>query len=221
MLAYHAGLAAVAGGDLAAAVKRLRAAVALDKRYVGLLQADPLAAALRELPRQLEAVGDSGWRQRLERLRGPAPSFAADDDRMVWAAASPRVIGIGIRAARPAAPDRRQPARRGRRCETCEHVLDRHEGPQTARGHVFSIHEAARLLVEVGKGTSYRWSSRTTRRDANRLSRILFGRLTPSQHGQLAQDYLATFARSSSTPSARRTRCQTPSCSTRSRSPSR
>lgn len=45
-----------------------------------------------------------------------------------------------------------------------------------------------------GRGTSFRWSSRTTRRDANRLSRTLFGRLIPSAHGQLAQDYLATFA---------------------------
>ncbi len=82
----------------------------------------------------------------------------------------------------------------GRRCESCEHVLDRHEGPQTPRGYVFSVHEAARLLVEVGRGTSLRWSSRTTRRDANRLSRTRFGRLIPSAHGQLAQDYLATFA---------------------------
>ena len=91
-------------------------------------------------------------------------------------------------------PTATNPRSGGRRCESCEHVLDRHEGPQTPRGHVFSIHEAARLLVEVGKGTSYRWSSRTTRRDANRLSRTMFGRLAPSQHGQLAQDYLATFA---------------------------
>jgi hypothetical protein len=91
-------------------------------------------------------------------------------------------------------PTAANPRAGGRRCETCERTLDRHEGPQTPRGHVFSIHEAARLLVEVGKGTSFRGSSRTTRRDANRLSRTLFGRLIPSAHGQLAQDYLAAFA---------------------------
>lgn len=91
-------------------------------------------------------------------------------------------------------PTDTNPRAGGRRCESCEHTFDRHEGPQTARGHVFSIHEAARLLVEVGKGTSYRWSSRTTRRDANRHSQTLFGRTIPSAHGQLAQDYLATFA---------------------------
>ena len=91
-------------------------------------------------------------------------------------------------------PTDTNPRAGGRRCESCEHILDRHEGPQTARGHVFSIHEAARLLVEVGKGTSYRWSSRTTRRDANRLSQTLFGKLIQSAHGQLAQDYLGTFA---------------------------
>jgi len=91
-------------------------------------------------------------------------------------------------------PTAANPRAGGRRCESCEHTLDRHEGPQTARGHVFSIHEAARLLVEVGKGTSFRVSSRTTRRDANRLSQSLFGRLIPSAHGQLALDYLAAFA---------------------------
>ena len=91
-------------------------------------------------------------------------------------------------------PTDTNPRAGGRRCESCEHTLDRHEGPQTARGHVFSIHEAARLLVAVGKGTSFCWSSRTTRRDANRLSQTLFGRMIPSAHGQLAQDYIATFA---------------------------
>jgi len=73
-------------------------------------------------------------------------------------------------------------------------VLDRHDGPQTARGHDFSIHEAARLLIEFGKGTSFRWPSRTTRRDAIRLSRTLLSKLIPSRNGQLAHDYLATFA---------------------------
>ncbi len=91
-------------------------------------------------------------------------------------------------------PTPHNPRAGGRRCESCEHVLDRHEGPQTARDHVFTIHEAARTLMAVGRGTSLRWASRTTRREANRMSQILLGVGVPSHHAQLATDYLATFA---------------------------
>lgn len=78
-------------------------------------------------------------------------------------------------------------------CRNCEHVLDRHEGPQTARGHVFSIHEAARDLVAVGTGTSLRGSSRRTRREAGRTTVSAWGNITASPHAQLASDHLGSF----------------------------
>jgi hypothetical protein len=54
-------------------------------------------------------------------------------------------------------------------CEECEHVLDRHEGPQTTRRQVFTIREAAHALVEVAQGTSMRKASWAARESAHRF----------------------------------------------------
>jgi hypothetical protein len=78
-------------------------------------------------------------------------------------------------------------------CEECEHTLDRHEGPQTTRGQLFTIREAAQALTQVAKGTSMRRASRDARESADRLATTLWGMLRPSPHGQLASDQLAMF----------------------------
>jgi hypothetical protein len=78
-------------------------------------------------------------------------------------------------------------------CEECEHVLDRHEGPQTSRGQAFTLREAAHALVEVAQGISMRRASRDARDAAERLSTNLWGMLRASDHGQLASDQLAMF----------------------------
>jgi hypothetical protein len=78
-------------------------------------------------------------------------------------------------------------------CEECEHLLDRHEGPQTTRGQAFTIREAVGALVQVAQGTSMRRASRDAREAADRLTTSLWGMLRPSGHGQLASDQLAMF----------------------------
>lgn len=78
-------------------------------------------------------------------------------------------------------------------CEECEHVLDRHEGPQTTRDQVFSIREAAHALVEVAQGRSMREASWTARESAHRFTTNRWGQQEPSQHGQLSSDQLAMF----------------------------
>lgn len=78
-------------------------------------------------------------------------------------------------------------------CEECEHTLDRHEGPQTTRGQVFTIREAAHALVQVAQGMSMRRASRDARDAADRLTATAWGMLRPSPHGQLASDQLAMF----------------------------
>jgi len=57
----------------------------------------------------------------------------------------------------------------GRACVECEHLLDRHEGPQTTRRQVFTIREAARALVAVGEGRSMRQASEAARDTAQRF----------------------------------------------------
>ncbi len=78
-------------------------------------------------------------------------------------------------------------------CEECEHVLERHEGPQTSRRQSFTIREAARALVAVGEGRSLRRSSEASRRSAQRLVSTPWGQLRASGHGQLSADQLAMF----------------------------
>ena len=78
-------------------------------------------------------------------------------------------------------------------CEECEHTLDRHEGPQTTRGQVFTIREAAHALVQVAQGISMRRASRDARDAADRLTTTAWGMLRASPHGQLASDQLAMF----------------------------
>jgi hypothetical protein len=81
----------------------------------------------------------------------------------------------------------------GGMCEECEHVLERHEGPQTSRRQSFTIREAARALVAVGDGRSLRRSSEASRRSAQRLVSTPWGQLRASGHGQLSADQLAMF----------------------------
>lgn len=71
----------------------------------------------------------------------------------------------------------------GRSCEECEHVLDRHEGPQTTRRQVFTIREAARALVAVGEGRSMRQASEAARNSAKRLVTDRWGQRKASPHG--------------------------------------
>jgi hypothetical protein len=78
-------------------------------------------------------------------------------------------------------------------CEECEHVLDRHEGPQTTRRQVFSIREAAHALVEVAQGISMRKASWAARESAHRFTTNRWGQQEPSEHGQLSSDHLAMF----------------------------
>lgn len=81
----------------------------------------------------------------------------------------------------------------GRACEECEHILDRHEGPQTSRQQFFTIREAARALVAIGEGRSLRASSYSTRTGAQRLVTNAWGQRRASPHGQLSADQLAMF----------------------------
>lgn len=81
----------------------------------------------------------------------------------------------------------------GGACEECEHVLERHEGPQTSKRQSFTIREAARALVAVGEGRSLRRSSEASRRSAQRLTTNAWGQRRASLHGQLSADQLAMF----------------------------
>ena len=81
----------------------------------------------------------------------------------------------------------------GRACVECEHLLDRHEGPQTTRRQVFTIREAARALVAVGEGRSMRQASEAARDTAQRFVTDRWGQRKPSPHGQLSADQLAMF----------------------------
>jgi len=81
----------------------------------------------------------------------------------------------------------------GRACVECEHILERHEGPQTTRRQVFSTREVARALVAVGQGRSLRLSSEAERSEAQRLVVDKWGENHPSAHGQLSTDQLAMF----------------------------
>lgn len=81
----------------------------------------------------------------------------------------------------------------GHTCAECERVLDRHEGPQTARRQIFSMREVANALVEVSHGRSLRKASAGTRDSAQRLITDAWGQRRPSRHGQLTADQLAMF----------------------------
>lgn len=78
-------------------------------------------------------------------------------------------------------------------CEECEPVLTRREGPQTPRNCVFTIREAARLLVALAHGRSMRRASADMRESADRTVLSLCGQQRPSLHGQLAADYVAAL----------------------------
>jgi len=81
----------------------------------------------------------------------------------------------------------------GGACEECEHVLERHEGPQTARGQQFTIREAAKTLVAVGEGRSLRVASESERTSAQRVKTNTWNQAIASKHGQLSADQLAMF----------------------------
>lgn len=81
----------------------------------------------------------------------------------------------------------------GKACEECEHVLDRHEGPQTTRRQTFTIREAAKAIVAIGEGRSLRRASERARRSAQRLVTDRWGQRRASAHGQLSADHLAMF----------------------------
>ncbi len=78
-------------------------------------------------------------------------------------------------------------------CEECEHVLDRHEGPQTTRRQIFTIREAARALIKVAQGTSMRKASWAARDSAHRYVVNHWGQQSASEHGQLSSDQIAMF----------------------------
>ena len=78
-------------------------------------------------------------------------------------------------------------------CLECEHVLDRHEGPQTTRRQAFTIREAADELILVSHGVSMRKASFSARDAADRLVANAWGHNQPSEHGQLSADQIAMF----------------------------
>ena len=78
-------------------------------------------------------------------------------------------------------------------CEECEHVLDRHEGPQTTRRQIFTIRESARALIEVAQGTSMRKASWAARDAAHRYVINRWGQQLASEHGQLSSDQISMF----------------------------
>jgi len=80
-----------------------------------------------------------------------------------------------------------------RACLECEHVLDRHEGPQTPRRQQFSVREVADALVAIGHGRSLRRASQAARDSAQRLVIDQWGHERVSRHGQLTADQLAMF----------------------------
>lgn len=80
-----------------------------------------------------------------------------------------------------------------RACLECEHILDRHEGPQTPRRQQFSVREVADALVAIGQGRSLRRASQAARGSAQRLVIDQWGQERVSRHGQLSADQLAMF----------------------------
>ncbi len=107
-------------------------------------------------------------------------------------------------------------------CVECEHVLDRHEGPQTTRRQSFTIREAADELVLVSHGVSMRKASLLARDAADRLVTDAWVTASrASRRGWLADGFPATTR--SGGASARRSRSATAvrRSSRRSRRPAR
>jgi hypothetical protein len=94
---------------------------------------------------------------------------------------------------------RREPLRTlatlDRICDECEHLLVRSEGPVTPHRFIFSAREAAKVLVKVATGETYRDASREVRDIANRfVATGANGHGIASNNGSLAADYLDLFA---------------------------
>jgi hypothetical protein len=81
------------------------------------------------------------------------------------------------------------------RCETCERGVERHVGPQAARGYQFVGRGIAGALVAVGAGATYRHAALVARGRARRL-RVDpdTGELRETRHGQLVGDWVELFA---------------------------
>jgi hypothetical protein len=81
------------------------------------------------------------------------------------------------------------------RCESCERRVERHEGPQAARGYQFVARGIAGALVAVGAGATYEQAALVARERASRFP-IDYdsGELRETRHGQLVADWVELFA---------------------------
>lgn len=96
----------------------------------------------------------------------------------------------------PELPRRRPTARHpcGGGCHDCDRPFRQGEGVETARRFVYTAREAARTLVAVGRGLSYREASRATRTDALRVRVDVHDQGWASRNASLAADYIDQFA---------------------------
>lgn len=78
-------------------------------------------------------------------------------------------------------------------CDECERVYAPNEGPQAARGYLYSIREVAKALKRVGEGGTYREAAYAARRHAGRGRAVKRG-VVYSEHAQLVSDWIETFA---------------------------
>ncbi len=83
-------------------------------------------------------------------------------------------------------------------CDECERIYRRNEGPQGARYYLYSIREAARALIEVGKGSSYRDAAYAVRQHAKRgrmpSKKSSARHMRYSWHASLVSDFIEVFA---------------------------
>lgn len=81
------------------------------------------------------------------------------------------------------------------RCDACERQVDRHEGPQAARGYQFVARGIAGALVAVGAGATYQHAALLARERASRFpTDPETGELRETRHGQLVADWVELFA---------------------------
>ena len=81
----------------------------------------------------------------------------------------------------------------GTMCANCSHEPGRTDGAPTALRSLYSIPEAARLLVASGGGATLRIASRDLRIENNRWSRDAAGRQFRSRQNALAADYIDRY----------------------------
>lgn len=78
-------------------------------------------------------------------------------------------------------------------CDECERVYHENEGPQGARGYLYSIREVAKALKHVGEGSTYREAACAARQHAGRGRKSKGGTIY-SDHAQLVSDWIESFA---------------------------